>query len=299
MQIPDTFTAKISRVFGDEGRAWLERLPQILAACRQRWGLTDIRVAPGLSYNLICFAQSPTHGAVALKVGVPHPELFSEMKALKLYAGRPICACYDADEELGALLLERVAPGNDLRTVTSASERFRIAAELFVTLPVPAVEGFPAYADWVRRAFARARREGRAGADLLSLVEVAERYFSQIDTPDRPQVLLHGDLHHMNILQDGESWKAIDPKGAVGVACLEPARFMQNEFDMGDPADRLERLDQMCSVFAERLGEPKRVMAMCVFVDQVLGTVWGVEENVAPSELAAAVQRCQELLNYC
>lgn len=302
MHLPQVFTEKIRLVFGEKGTAWLEQIPQILALCQDRWGLTNLRLAEKLSYNLVCFAESPTFGAVVLKIGVPNPELVTEMKVLSLYAGRGMCRCHDADAERGALLLERIVPGSDLTSVRNSEERFRIAANLFATLPV-ALEGdhgFPSYEDWISRAFRRARAENRVGADLLSLVDVAERFFQEIDTPDRPRFLLHGDLHHMNILQDRQGgWKAIDPKGVIGVPCLGAARFMQNEFRMGDPKDRFDRLDQMTSIFAAHLGEPEQILARCAFVEHVLATCWSAEENEAPESLRTAVEECAALLDHC
>lgn len=303
VQLPSTFTEKIGRVFGEQGRAWLETVPQLLLRCQERWQLTDLRLADGLSYNLICFAKSPAHGDAVLKLGVPRSELVTEIKALSLYAGRGICACHDADAAQGVLLLERIVPGADLRSVTDRAERFRIAADLFANLPVALAGdyGFPSYRDWIIRAFAKARTgETRVGPDLLAFVDAAAQYFAEIDAAGRPRLLLHGDLHHMNILQDGRGgWKAIDPKGVIGVAAMGAARFMQNEFRLFDPADRLERLDQMTAVFAERLGEPRHLVAKCGFVEHVLATVWSAEENEAPEALAIAVAECAELLDYC
>jgi streptomycin 6-kinase len=301
LHLPQVFTEKILLVFGEKGRAWLEQIPQVLARCQDRWRLTNIRLVGELSYNLVCFAESPVYGAVALKIGVPNPELVTEMKVLSLYAGRSMCACYDADVELGALLLERIVPGSDLTDVGNSEERFRIAAGLFVALPV-ALEGdhgFPSYGDWISRAFKRARAENRVGLELLSLVDEAERFFQEIDTPDRPRLLLHGDLHHKNILQDRQGgWKAIDPKGVIGVPCFGAARFMQNEFRMGARADRFDRLDQMTTIFAVHLGERKQLLAKCAFVEHVLATCWSAEENEAPESLRTAVEECTALLGY-
>jgi streptomycin 6-kinase len=300
--IPQGFSDRIRRIFGEAGRRWLEDLPHILARCQERWQLTDLRPARDLSYNLVCFAQSPVYGAVALKVGVPNPELITERQALALYAGRGVCACYEADGELGALLLQRVEPGTDLREVADSEERFRIAARLFATLPVTVEgeHGFPTYAGWISRAFARARTEGRAPADLLTLVDVAERFFHDIDTPDRPHLLLHGDLHHKNILQDRQGgWTVIDPKGVIGVPAMGAARFMQNEFRMFRREDRFDRLGRMTAVFGEALGETPLVMARCALVEHVLATCWDAEENEEPESLRTTTEECAALLDYC
>jgi hypothetical protein len=40
--IPNDFVQNASAFHGEEGLAWLKRLPAILANCEQRWGLTVI-----------------------------------------------------------------------------------------------------------------------------------------------------------------------------------------------------------------------------------------------------------------
>lgn len=43
-------------------------------------------------------------------------------------------------------------------------------------------------------------------------------------------VLLHGDLHHYNILQRQSEWLAIDPKGIIGEREFEIGTFLKNPF---------------------------------------------------------------------
>jgi streptomycin 6-kinase len=53
------------------------------------------------------------------------------------------------------------------------------------------------------------------------LLEEAETLFAELNASMAEPFLLHGDLHHENILAaEREPWLAIDPKGVVG----EPAR---------------------------------------------------------------------------
>ena len=52
-----------------------------------------------------------------------------------------------------------------------------------------------------------------------------------------PQILLHGDLHHWNILSDADrGWMAIDPKGVIGASCLDVGRFINNAMGFGETA---------------------------------------------------------------
>jgi len=48
-------------------------------------------------------------------------------------------------------------------------------------------------------------------------------------------VVLHGDLHHFNILSSGDRWLAIDPKGIIGEPEFEPAAYLENKIDPYEP----------------------------------------------------------------
>lgn len=301
MQLPDKFSRRIAEVFQEKGRKWLDSLDMIVNACIDKWKLQDCELAGGLSYNLICFARSAEFGAVVLKVGVPHSELFTEMTALRVYGGRGICRCYAADRELGAMLLERILPGTDLRERPTTAERTEIAADMMLKLPVPVDDGLdlPAFSEWIERAFSWTKEQEGAGSRILALVEAAEELLPELNLAQRPSVLLHGDLHHMNILRDGKTgWRAIDPKGVIGPQCLEAGRFIQNQMQMVNPAEREQCLDEMTSILARRLGESKRTIAICGFIDCVLGTCWSFQDNAGLGEISESMDYCQVLLEY-
>lgn len=63
--------------------------------------------------------------------------------------------------------------------------------------------------------------------------------------------MLHGDLHHGNILSaQREPWLAIDPKGVIGEPAYELGAWLRNPFPQilrwDDPAGAtLRRVDQM------------------------------------------------------
>lgn len=302
MDIPARFMEKIVRTFGDKGREWLDRLPGIFESCVQRWELTECQPLEDLSVNFICFAKSPNHGQVVLKIGVPHPELFTESIVLRLFGGRHVCACHDSDLGLGALLLERIIPGENLASIPDQSERIHIAAEMIRDLPIPLAEGvvgLPTYSTWINRAFSRARREKIVGQRMLTLIDAADSLFREVEGSDCPQRILHGDLHHWNMLRDSSGrWKAIDPKGVIGAARLEAGRFIINQVGEVDEADLYTSLDEMTAVIGERLGQPRRTIAVCGFVESVLATCWSFEDRDEPAHLSEWIRTCQMLYDY-
>ncbi len=74
-----------------------------------------------------------------------------------------------------------------------------------------------------------------------------------------PQLLLHGDLHHWNILDDASrGWMAIDPKGVIGASCLDVGWFICNAMDFESGELRSEKrkiLLETIRVFSDTLGE--------------------------------------------
>ena len=87
MTIPNEFARRIIDLHGDRGRQWLADLPALVEACAQRWSLAVAAPFPGLSYNYAAPALCADGREAVLKLGVPHPELTSEIAALRHYNG--------------------------------------------------------------------------------------------------------------------------------------------------------------------------------------------------------------------
>ncbi len=198
------------------------------------------------------------------------------------------------------MLLERIVPGHDLKTLPSKRAQLEIGAELIAGLPIPVKEryGLPRYEDWVNTAIATTHARYNPDSRMISLMVEADAFFRIICPADAPQVLLHGDLHHENILQhrDGE-WKAIDPQGVIGAPVLETARFIQNHA-IDDEGISWETLDETVAYLGVRLGQTRRTIAGAVFLLHVLSTCWGYEMNYDKEQINQQIDECEGLLAY-
>lgn len=283
MNLRIEFIDTIQRIFGERGREWLPRLPSIVAQCRRKWGLHESRICTALSINYIEFATTTTGEAVALKVGVPHAELFTEMAALHLYAGQGAVRLLDTDLNLGAILMQRVQPGTMLWSLGDNDEETRIAAEVMrqIPQPVPADHTFPLFSEWVERAFWLTRTtwdpQERMPRRLIMAAEVA---FSEIERTKTTDVVLHGDLHHENIVFDQQAgWLAIDPKGVIGAPCLEVGRFLHNQLPTHlSIAQRQALVRARLRILSSELGYSQEILAASALVDCVLGHCWCFED---------------------
>jgi streptomycin 6-kinase len=303
LDVPDYFIRNASRQFGDRGPEWVAELPSIIAACEGRWNLRDWVVVEDLSINLVCFAQAEGHGDVVVKIQGPHGERVTELTALQLFNGGPLCRCLDADPGLGVMLLERILPGDTLRTLQPRDAQLDIGCQILSTLPRPLTgdHGLPSYREWMSRAFSTVKREYSPGARLTDLMEAAWQQYEQID--DGTSCLLHGDLHHDNILSAGNGvWKLIDPQGVIGPPLMECGRFIQNHHP-GPPLasegeDRLDDHDLLrtMSIVARSVRRPVHDVAAALFVLHILSMCWGYEMGYTQDLLDQGVAECSHLL---
>lgn len=136
--IPPSFAAGIVTQAGDAGRAWIERLPALVASLCERWGL-DVDGTPMHGY--LGLVVPVTRGAepCALKVSWIEESTIYEIAALAAWDGRGMVRLLEADPELGAMLLERLDYRRSLEQV-EIGEAISIAGHLVRRLSVPLPE---------------------------------------------------------------------------------------------------------------------------------------------------------------
>lgn len=280
MQIPQNLKETVERVSGESGRQWLVTLPALISGCRARWSLELDKPFENLSYHLVLPGRMPDGTEIVLKLGVPCRELLTEAAALNLFAGTGgAVSLLDADAPRGILLMERLTPGTPLYELQGDAEATYIAAALMLRLwrTPPAEHSFPSLAVWFR-AFERLREKFDGGRGFLpvELIARAARAFAELNTASDAEMILHGDLHHGNILYSAsDGWMAIDPKGICGDPGYEIGSFMLNELPArtSDSVAR-EILSRRLSIFSDVLQIGRARLAGWAFCHAALSAVW-------------------------
>ena len=219
-----------------------------------------------------------------LKLSFPGDKEFAtEAAALRIFGGRGICRLLELDLTLGAMLLERLQPGAPLTTVGDDEEATALAAGVIENLrrPAPPDHGFPTVSDWAR-GFERLRRrfDGGTGPMPEGLVREAETLFAGLLASEGERLLLHGDLHHGNLLSaGGGSWLAIDPKGVVGEAAYEAAALLHNPVGALDGPDPRGLLERRLDVLSGELGLDRGRVRAWGLAQAVLSAYWGLEDG--------------------
>lgn len=300
--VPEELVRNVTESRGAEGAEWADRLPAVVADCGRRWSLEVGPPFPELSQNYVAHALRADGTAAVLKLSFPENlEFRTEAHALRLFDERGIARLLELDLERGAMLLERLEPGVPLETVEDDEEAMSIAADVLRRLwrPAPADHPFPLVSDWAR-GLVRLRRHfgGETGPLPAALVEEAEALFAELIPSQAEPVLLHGDLHHGNILAARRRpWLAIDPKGVVGEPAYDTGALLYNPTELLEasrPGKVLERrIDQLAGGLdldgarVRGWGLSRAVLA-AYWGWEDSGQVW--EEALAFAELLVAIK---------
>jgi streptomycin 6-kinase len=221
--------------------------------------------------------------AVVVKVVKQHGDEWRSGEVLSAFAGHGVVRVYE--HVGGAMLLERLQPGNslvDLARQGRDDEATTNLAEVIGTMrtaPAAAnVSGFSTVNDWAK-GFERygVTGENRLPADLVAH---AQRVFLGLCGSQRQPRLLHGDLQHSNVLFDHRrGWVAIDPKGVVGELEYEMGAVFRNPVEIPDlftdPATITKRLDR----FATTLDVVTERVIAWAFAQAVLSAIWSIEDG--------------------
>ncbi|MEM9709462.1 MAG: aminoglycoside phosphotransferase family protein [Pseudomonadota bacterium] len=194
-------------------------------------------------------------------------------------------------------LLMAYLPGPALGDLTrrgedeKASEVLARMAQRLHRAPGPTPPALPRLADWFQALFQLdlARLDRSIAEHFGRAVEVAQTLLANEATPQ----LLHGDLHHDNILWSGSDWRVVDPKGVLGPAGFELANAMRNPSGAEDLAARREVIARRAAVFSDALDVTETEFLGWAAAKCALSLAWQMEDG-APA--AADLQLLPKLL---
>ena len=285
-----------------QDKLWKVRLESTLEDVVQGWALENLKPFENLSFNFVARAKRNDGSSVVLKIGDP-TELGSEMDALLHYGGVGCVRLLEQNREQGAFLLERIEPGILLSSVQDEDESVQIACAVMKKLhkPPPQQHSFFTLERWLRSLFQyRTRFAGQNNPIPSDLLERAELYAVDLLASQVAPVVLHGDLHHFNLLSNAaKGWTVIDPKGLVGERAFEVGPFFYNPSPQIFSHPDLERvLSRRLDVFAETLELDRERLRQWAFIQGVLSACWTLEatlENGGAPEVKGVLRVARSL----
>ncbi len=211
-----------------------------------------------------------------------------EAAALRSYfAGASRLLAHDVPT--GTLLVERVLLGDDLMplSVTDDDAATTVIGELIGVLhrdQLRAVDGELPQLHMLAEVF-DAKPDPRLPR---TLVEQARRTFDDLMvTPS--EVVLHGDLHHTNVVRRGsgdvsDTWVAIDPHGWRGDPVFDTASMLANPRGLNpsgssEVAHIVERVERRVEILADVTGFDRDRIRAWAFTAAVIAELWMLDDH--------------------
>lgn len=200
MRIPNELAASCRKT--PECSAWLTRLPDMVRQLGEQWSLRPDGVLDGdeASCSYVSAVLQENGTPAVLKIGMPHMEGEDEIPGLRFWSGDPTVRLLAADDDLGAMLLERCEPGTTLRVQSECHRDVVISGLLRRLWRSPATpHSFRSLARlteyWTNATIKQIEHWPDAG-----LVREGVHLFKELPRNATREFLLATDLHAGNVL---------------------------------------------------------------------------------------------------
>ncbi|MDF2803238.1 MAG: aminoglycoside resistance protein [Anaerocolumna sp.] len=245
------------------------------------WKLNNLELLDDTPYSYVLKGTSNLYGQIILKKRSEVKIVEDEYHTLLEYKGNHFCIAYDVDLETGVLLEEQIVPGTVLKDLESLDKRLEIFCDLFLGLhkPYTGNYAFSTYLDWVSR-ISEYMANLEEFKELASHMRKAELICKELFAQYPPNMLLHGDLHHYNILLNSTgSYTVIDPKGILGHPIFDIPRFILNELEEDITPALYDKIKYCITFICTRLNLPIEIIKKCLYIEIAMAECWNVESN--------------------
>ncbi len=254
-----------------------------------RWALRDAVPIPGSRYNKVWLVHRSDGRPAVLKVGDPLARR-REAAALRCWTGDGAAELLAAEGP--ALLSDFVAHTSTVAAladddataaVAQAMSRLHRAEVASATASItggvlPSIDELPDVSG-LDFDFRWLRDQPDAPIETV-VIDAAERQLAWLlDTTPR-RVVLHGDLHHDNLLVTDVGPVAIDPHGWLGDPHFDAASLMANPFgEFSRHAQPLALARRRAMIIAETCGLDIDRLLQWTFVGAVIAEIWCLQDH--------------------
>lgn len=288
----NTLIQNITNIYGDKGLEWLDNLPRTIEILIDYWQLKNVLPVPNMTYNYVAKATTRADHAVVLKISCDKNTIDDERQALKYFAGQGSIELIDYHNSYHAMLLHQAVPGVTLKSLYLTNVEYVIKNYLIVVqkLHTNKYDGkyqFNHISDWLKAI-------DNCTSVLMPqhLKNKALHLKNELLVSAENQVLMHGDLHHDNILKDTDQWLAIDPKGIIGEPEFEVAAFDFIHESEIKPCHGIYRLfEERIKFISQNSHFNIKRIKQWVFIRLILAAAWCIEDNNDPTRYITLAEK--------
>lgn len=290
----NTFSNNIISVHKQRGEMWLQQLPAFLEERANELSLVLHPPFADLTYHYTCPVRLNDGSNAVLKCTVPNSEFERDVNALLCFNNKTSITVLKHNINQGWILIEQCTPGTNLQD-TSDEQSIAIITNLIANrLSEPSSNHcyeFPTVGRWLDRL-----DKPIANTLLDKHVKNCQHIKQDLLADQFTPLLLHGDLHHGNVLSaQREPYLMIDPKGVVGEALYELTPMMYNPItdlvNMSSDTALRKRLQRRLDIILDNITiDNKRLWYWC-YVQACLAMCWFIDDDIN--------KQAQSMLHLC
>jgi streptomycin 6-kinase len=244
------------------------------------WQLNSPRPLAATSSSYVFKVSYQNQNAV-LKILTPKGVIDEKNGATALiyFNGHGAVEVYEADA--GAQLLEFV-PGENLAEFAKSDhvEATQIICSVLKQIHSPRQLPSPNNYVTLEKRFRSLKLKSLETDCPVEFIEAAE-VANELLHSQYEHVVLHGDIHHENILKsDKRGWLAIDPKGVWGERTYDVANSFYNPKVSSEILCNPDRIMSMAKIFSEQLGLDRQRILKFAFAHGYLRAAWMMEDEL-------------------
>lgn len=118
----------------------------------------------------------------------------------------------------------------------------------------------------------------RARIDSDDVYKRAAAVAEKLLDTETDKVVLHGDMHHENILESDRGWLAIDPKGLYGERTFDACNVLQNPLNARCVTDEGRYLNTI-DILSGKMNLDRQRLLSFSFAFSCLSASWSVDDN--------------------
>jgi streptomycin 6-kinase len=261
--LDDQVRRRLARRYGPAIADWFETLPGRLVDLAHEW---QVRLGPLIqrgSVSVVIRCRLPDNRPAVLKISPDLPRIATEGAALRCWQTPHVPTVLAQHTEHGALLMEAIRPGTALDEsgqVPAASALAGLLRALHEN--APSVATVPPLADRIEALFRAGTANYARRPELLDLIPRAlydrgrRAALALAAETSAGQVVLHGDLTAVNVLDGGahRGLVAIDPAPCSGDPAFDTVDLLLWQVaDLAGLSARADDLAARLGLCAERL----------------------------------------------
>lgn len=277
--------AYLLRKESEKTMKWIDQIYAAMPELIARWEITSFVPNQISRYGLVLQAKSQKYGNVIVKFIPEFVERFErELEALRLLPESYMCPLYDVDEENRAMLLREIKPAKyaSFEENLKLSKLFeKVIGDVVKYQDDIALQYIPDYYEELKGKLEHADLMPYCKEEIIPELQYAIRLYEQVFA-DSDKYIVHGDLHELNILDDGNRFWGIDPNGMLAPIELECVRFIRNDVRNHPTFGYEARFELLVHYFSKYVDE--RRLVQMFLIDMAFCTYNSVFENELPDE---------------